>query len=691
MASKHTTPQNHWYSVALLVGAFFFLLLLGGCAARKIRDAEYAHKAGRYGEAAELYRELYRKQTRKDKEKKAFFAFRAAENYRLARNAQRAKSFYVLARSYQYPDSIVLLRLAEMEQRLGRTRDALVNYEAFCALYPNDYFANLGRESCLQINTLRSNPYHYQVRLARNLNSSRSDFGGAFLPDGSAFIYSSARNKNPEIENSAITGEKPNDLYYIHQDAQGRWSRPDSISGGVNTSNDEGMPAISPDGNTLYYTMAEYSDLYDKTAKIYKSSKGGEGGWGAGKELEIWSDTLRMAAHPALSGSGEKLYFVSEGGYGGKDIYYINVEEIGSAVPTNIGGAINTPGNEISPFAVGDSTLYFASDGHPGLGGYDLYRATLQLSGEWLCEHLGVPLNSPQDDYAMTLNPKPDKNNTSEGYFSSSRQDAWGRPHLWSFTQPAILTILEGIVSDREGNPIAGALVRVVSEANPETPLVATTHSDGYYSLDIEGGTRYVLLAGADKYLRAYSSFESDVATEDAVYAIDFTLASSVVSEVFQDIFYAFDSADLLPESKVALDQIAKILQDNPEVVVELSSHADRVGSDAYNIGLSDRRARAVVHYLLGKGIPADQLQPRGYGKSRPRVITSALHALYPQFPEGTTLDEAFVTALSEEDKKIADALNRRTEFIVIDRVEGASESTDEMGEENTSKVTPEE
>ena len=313
MASKHTTPQNHRYSVAHLVGALFFLLLLGGCAARKIRDAEYAHKAGRYGEAAEMYRELYRKQTRKDKEKKAFFAFRAAENYRLARNAQRAKSFYISARSYQYPDSIVLLRLAEMEQRLGRTRDALVNYETFCALYPNDYFANLGRESCLQIDALRSNPSHYQVRLARNLNSSRSDFGGAFLPDGSAFIYSSARNKNPEIENSAITGEKPNDLYYIHQDAQGRWSRPDSISGGVNTSNDEGMPAISPDGNTLYYTMAEYSDLYDKTAKIYKSSKSGEGGWSAGKELEIWSDTLRMAAHPALSGSGEKLYFVREG------------------------------------------------------------------------------------------------------------------------------------------------------------------------------------------------------------------------------------------------------------------------------------------------------------------------------------------------------------------------------------------
>jgi len=163
------------------------------------------------------------------------------------------------------------------------------------------------------------------------------------------------------------------------------------------------------------------------------------------------------------------------------------------------------------------------------------------------------------------------------------------------------------------------------------------------------------------------------------------------VSEVFQDIFYAFDSADLLPESKVALDQIAKILQDNPEVVVELSSHADRVGSDAYNIGLSDRRARAVVDYLLGKGIPVEQLQPKGYGKSRPRVISSALHVLYPQFSEGTILDEAFVTALGEEDKKIADALNRRTEFIVIDRVEGVSESPDEMGEENTPDVVPEE
>lgn len=691
MASEHTATQNHWYSLVTLASLFLLCLSLGGCAARKIREAEHAHKAGRYSEAAEMYRSLYSKQDRKDREKKAFLAFRAAENYRLARNAQRARGFYTSAHSYHYPDSIVLLRLAEMEQRLGLTRDALAHYEAFCALYPNDYFANLGRQSCFLADTLRTNPYHYQVRLARSLNSSRSDFGGAFLPDGSAFIYSSARNKNPEIENSTITGEKPNDLYYIRQDAQGRWSRPDSVSGGINTMSDEGMPAIAPDGATLYYTVAEHNDLYDRTAKIFKASKSGEGGWSAGKELEIWSDTLRMAAHPSLSASGERLYFVSEGGYGGKDIYYVNVAEIGSTLPTNIGGSINTPGNEISPFAVGDSTLYFASDGHPSLGGYDLYRATLQPSGEWRCEHLGAPLNSPQDDYALVLSPKPDKSNTCEGYFSSSRQDALGHPHLWSVSQPAILTSLEGFVSDREGNPISGAFVRVVSETNPESPLVATTHTDGYYSLDIEGSTRYVLLAGSDKYLRAYSSFESDPATEDAVYTIDFTLASSVASEVFQDIFYAFDSADLLPESKTALDQIAKILQDNPEVVVELSSHADRVGADAYNLALSDRRASSVVQYLLKQGISPEQLQPKGYGKSRPRVVTPVLHTRYPQFAEGVVLDEAFIATLNEENQQLADSLNRRTEFVVVDRIAIPQEPQEQHGVASDSEPTAEE
>lgn len=654
-------------SYKTLLPLALLLLLLPACRAMKIKEAETAYQAGRYTQAAGLYDKLYRSTSRKDIEKKAFFAFKAAENYRLARNIQRAQSAYLAARNYQYPDTILQLRIAQMQQITAQNRDWSKGFQEYLSLVPNDYFALLGVESFAQIQKLRDNPYRLHVRLARELNSSKSDFGGAFTPDGKSFYFSSARNRNPELENSPVTGEKPNDLYYIAQDAQGKWSKADSVSGGVNTFADEGMPCITPDGASLYYTYAESDELYDRTAKIFRSSKSGEGGWSQGSEIKIWEDSLKMAAHPTVSSSGKTLYFVSEGGYGGKDIYTIPVEEIGSSTPTNMGESINTRGDEISPFMVGDSTLYFASNGRIGLGGYDIYKAELQSSGEWQVHHLGSPINSAQDDYGIVFNPVPAKEFLAEGYFSSSRSDARGYPHLFSFKQYAIVTRLEGYVYDREEYPISGAILRIVSEHSPEDPMMVSSKEDGYYSIDLEGETNYIILAGAPNYLNQYAQFRTDPATEDATYQVDFQLASRIRSEVFQDIYYEFDKATLREESLRDLEAMVKILKENPDVSVEISSHADRKGSDAYNLALSNRRAQSVIDYLSSQGIAQTRLRPQGYGKSRPRVITAKLHTLYPELPEGTNLDEAFILQQTEEMQTICDQLNRRTEFTVIE------------------------
>ncbi|MBB6276599.1 PorE family type IX secretion system protein [Porphyromonas circumdentaria] len=654
-------------SYKTLLPLALLLLLLPACRAMKIKEAETAYQAGRYTQAAGLYDKLYRSTSRKDIEKKAFFAFKAAENYRLARNIQRAQSAYLAARNYQYPDTILQLRIAQMQQITAQNRDWSKGFQEYLSLVPNDYFALLGVESFAQIQKLRDNPYRLHVRLARELNSSKSDFGGAFTPDGKSFYFSSARNRNPELENSPVTGEKPNDLYYIAQDAQGKWSKADSVSGGVNTFADEGMPCITPDGASLYYTYAESDELYDRTAKIFRSSKSGEGGWSQGSEIKIWEDSLKMAAHPTVSSSGKTLYFVSEGGYGGKDIYTIPVEEIGSSTPTNMGESINTRGDEISPFMVGDSTLYFASNGRIGLGGYDIYKAELQSSGEWQVHHLGSPINSAQDDYGIVFNPVPAKEFLAEGYFSSSRSDARGYPHLFSFKQYAIVTRLEGYVYDREEYPISGAILRIVSEHSPEDPMMVSSKEDGYYSIDLEGETNYIILAGAPNYLNQYAQFRTDPATEDATYQVDFQLASRIRSEVFQDIYYEFDKATLREESLRDLEAMVKILKENPDVSVEISSHADRKGSDAYNLALSNRRAQSVIDYLSSQGIALTRLRPQGYGKSRPRVITAKLHTLYPELPEGTNLDEAFILQQTEEMQAICDQLNRRTEFTVIE------------------------
>lgn len=663
MATQCTTAQTYRYRLVLFC---CLIVLCGGCKTRKIKQADTAHQAERYAEAADRYRKLYQETSRKERERKAFFAFRAAHNYHRMRQLQRAAGLYRQALQYHYPDSIVLLRLAQVHQQLGTSREALRYLQRFETTYPNDYFAHLTRQNIRLQDTLRSNPYHYRVQRARPLNSAKSDFGGAFAPDGSVFYFASARSRNPEIESSTITGEKPNDLYAIRKDAQGNWSRPDSVAGGVNSLNDEGMPALSPDGNTLYYTYAEPAELYSRTAQIYKSNRAGEGGWSAGTLVPIWQDSLRMAAHPALSASGDRLYFVSEGGLGQKDLYYIETDRIGEAIPTNLGAVINTPGNEISPTLQGDSTLYFASDGHPGLGGYDLYRAQMRADGSWECHHLGAPLNSKEDDYALSFNPQPTPQHTAEGYFSSSRQDALGHPHLWQFAQPKIITLLEGFVTNHEGEPIAGAFVRVVSETQPETPQVVTTHADGYFSIDLIPNTKYLLLAGATDYLRAYAAFATEASDQDAFYNIDFALASAVNKEVFEDIYYDFDRATLRPESQATLNAIAQILQDNPTITISLTAHADRKGAEAYNQTLSEARAQAAVGYLISKGIAPERLTPKGVGFTEPRVISAALHKRYPYLPEGAILSPEYIATLAPEEQTIADALNRRTEFQVI-------------------------
>ena len=174
------------------------------------------------------------------------------------------------------------------------------------------------------------------------------------------------------------------------------------------------------------------------------------------------------------------------------------------------------------------------------------------------------------------------------------------------------------------------------------------------------------MLAGAKGYLNVKQEFESDSEEEDADYGIDFILAAVHKPQVVENIFYDFDRASLRPESKAALDEMAQMLRDNPNVTIEMASHTDRHGSEAYNIGLSSRRARAVIDYLISVGIAPDRLQSQGYGKSRPKTITKKLAREYPQFPEGTVLSEEYILTLSPADQEAADQINRRTEFQVL-------------------------
>ena len=229
--------------------------------------------------------------------------------------------------------------------------------------------------------------------------------------------------------------------------------------------------------------------------------------------------------------------------------------------------------------------------------------------------------------------------------------------------QTCALPILSGYVLDKDEEPVPNAIIRIVGDDGSNQKEIA--RDDGSFRFRLERGVKYVMKAGAKGYLNVKQEFTSGMEEENADYGVDFILAAINKPQVVENIFYDFDKASLRPESKTALDEMVTILNENPNVTIEMGAHTDRKGSDEYNIELSNRRAKSVVDYLIAAGIDPGRLTWKGYGESTPKRITKRLNREYPQFPEETLLDEAFIESLSPEDQEAADQINRRTEFQV--------------------------
>ena len=222
---------------------------------------------------------------------------------------------------------------------------------------------------------------------------------------------------------------------------------------------------------------------------------------------------------------------------------------------------------------------------------------------------------------------------------------------------------ISGWVGDKGHEPMPNAVLRIVGDDGSNQKEMA--RDDGSFDFRLERGVKYVMLAGAPGYFNVKQEFESDMAEEDAEYGVDFVLAAINKPQVVENIFYDFDKATLRPESKEALDEMASMLADNPNVTIEMGSHTDRHGSDAYNDRLSERRAKSVVDYLISAGVDPRRLTWKGYGESIPKKVTRRINKEYPQFEEGTVLDEAYIESLDPEQQEVADQINRRTEFQV--------------------------
>lgn len=634
-----------------------------GCRTPKLSEADAQFQRGEYYDASVTYKKVYNKLRKKEERpQRGEVAFKMGRCYRLLNMSARASAAFQNALRYEYPDSTTHFMLAQALHADGKYAAALRSYDKYLEFCPDDSLAINCAEGCRTAQEIRARGSRYVVKQAKLFNSRRADFCPMYLgADCDQIYYTSTTEKATGDKKSEITGMKNADVFFSKKNEKGEWERPEPVEGELNTEFDEGIVAFSPDAQTMYLTKARRELNAPTSVEIYTSTRS-DAKWSAPVKFEITADTLSTFGHPAVSPDGEYLYFVSDmpGGYGGKDIWRISLKERqGSLV--NLGPDINTEGNDDFPYVRSDGSLYFSSDGHPGMGGLDIFRATAvgdPADLRWKVENMGFPINSAGDDFGITFGKGED------GFFSSNRGDARGYDHIYSFEYDPVRITIEGLVMDKDEEPVKNAIIRIVGNDGSNQKEVA--RDDGSFSFALQRGVKYVMLAGAKGYLNQKQEFASDSTMEDANYWVEFILPSISKPSVVENIFYDYDKADLRSESKTALNELIAVLRDNPNVTIEMASHTDRWGSDAYNINLSERRAKSVVDYLVENGISRDRLQPHGYGKSRPKTVTKRIARLYPQFKEGDILTEEFIKTLSEEDQQAADQINRRTEFSVL-------------------------
>lgn len=633
---------------------------LCACGGAKLSTANEQFERGEYFDASKTYRKVYNKLTRKeDRKLRGEVAWQLAECHRRLNQNARAAAAYQNAIRYGYGDSTAYLKLARALHGDGKYAAAITAYETYLTWRPDDILAKnglagatMGRDKAL--------PSRYVVRNAKLFNSRRSDYSPMFFDSSLDRLYFTTTNEKVSgTKRSEITGMKNGDIWTVAKNEKGEWGRPEPVEGELNSELDEGIVSFTPDGQTMYLTKARREPNAHTGVEIYTSQRS-DAKWSAAQKYEITADTLSSYGHPAVSPDGTWLYFTSDmpGGSGGKDIWRVNLRERAGSLE-NLGEWINTPGDEMFPYVRTDSVLYFASNGHPGFGGLDIFRAELTPSGGWNVVNMGRPVNTPGDDFGITFG------KGESGYYSSNNGDARGYDHIFSFELPDLKINISGWVLDKDEEPVPNAVIRIVGNDGSNQKAVA--RDDGSFSFPLQRGVSYVMLAGAKGYLNAKQEFTSDIAEEDAEYGVDFILSSITKPVVVDNIFYDFDRASLRTESKRALDSLAQVLRDNPNVTIEMASHTDRWGSDEYNINLSSRRAKSVIDYLISVGIEPERLQSQGYGESRPKTITKRLARLYPEFKEGDVLTEEFILALPDEkQQEDADQINRRTEFQVL-------------------------
>lgn len=639
---------------------------------RRLERADQAFEMRQYNEAVELYRRAYNRVRRNDRREGIRILFQQGMCYKYLNESRRAETFFRRAIRGNYPDPIAIYYYAEALMQNEKYELAKEQFQLYAEKVPDDWRGPHGVASVEKALHLIENPGLYEVNLERSFNSRMNDFGPTFADHRSSIvIFTSSRDGAVGSKTDPWTGQNFTSLFVSYLDRRGDWSTPALLDEGpINTVFNEGAPSVNASGTELYFTRCQAVPDIDMGCRIFKSRRDGAN-WGEPREVVLVSDSSVSIGQPAISHDDMRLYFVSNmpGGVGGKDIWVAERESPGGDFknPRNLGEPINTPGDEMFPYVREDGTLYFASNGHPGLGGLDIFFSQPQGNTWTEPKNMGTPVNSPGDDFGITF-----RRGEDSGYFSSARSERGARGDaIFSFYLAPVEFTLQGTIrDDSTKRVIPGAQIQLIGSDGSFAQTESTDQGEFLFDKNrIQQNTSYEILVSKERYFnaRGQETTMGIVRSRDFVY--DFYLEPIPYTPIeLPEILYEFARWELLPQYKDSLNGLINTLKDNPDIVIELVSHTDSRGTHELNDTLSQRRAQTVVDYLVEKGIAPQRMVAVGYGKRVPRTIENTIVRDGFTFTAGTVLTEEYINRLpSEQHRDVAHQLNRRTEFRVLD------------------------
>ena len=606
------------------------------------KKADELYKRLQYTDAAEAYQKLLKKG------KGSRYVFEQLGNsYYYINDTKKAETYYKRVVKGRKVNAETVYNYAQSLKSNGKFSDYNDAMKQFAELAPNDSRAVEFMKNPNYVPKLMEKNAKFSATNMKDINTEYSEFGGTMV--GKDFYFSSARNTS---RRKYGWNEQPYLDIYKAEDVGGTIKNADLLDNKqINTKYHEGNIAITADGKRMYFDRNDYyKGKYDKSEEGVNQINLYYAEWVAGE----WKDVQSVAfnsdeystGHPALSPDGNTLYFVSDmpGGKGMSDIYKVSVSKDGSlGTPERLGDNINTEGKEVFPFIDANGDLYFASNGHMGLGGLDVFYAPAQGSGFGEAKNMGLGVNSSDDDFAFRYNPA-----TEEGFISSNRSGGKGSDDIYQIKQLEPLCEVEMIVQvvDESNNaPIAGARVDMYDTMGNKLST-KTAGPDGKVTFIAECEKEHEVQA----VMADYESNAIDVEMASDV-TLNKTIALRPIEELIVDdkvvlnpIYFPLDKSNITPKAAFELDKLVAIMKKYPDMIIKAESHTDNRASDAYNMDLSERRAQSTVQYVISKGIDKSRISGEGFGETRPKIACGA-------------------NCTEEQHQQ-----NRRSEFIIVER-----------------------